>query len=122
MFHEIATALIPPHDADPKVTKYRWLNWAGMMILFAVVAWLVWNTARADDLSKLTKQVESIEKAALDGKIFDKSVEFCQSTGPLRTANAAELARLVDEWRRVTDNQNGLPTTYKTCSELGLVL
>jgi uncharacterized protein (DUF58 family) len=119
-FSEIATALLPPHDKDPKVTAYRWMNWIGMMVLFILVAWLVYNTALASELSDLTKKVESIEKSTLDGKIFDKSVQVCQATGPLRTAHAAELARLVDEWRRTTNNPNGTPATFKTCQELGL--
>jgi hypothetical protein len=120
-FGEIASALIPPQDKDPKVTAYRWMNWAGMMLLFAISGWLVYNTARAGELSDLTTKVESIEKSTLDGKIFDKSVAVCQAeAGPLRTAHTAELARLIDEWRRVTKNPNGTPATFKTCQELGL--
>lgn len=113
-----------------------------------LLAGLVWLGYKADDLSvqylseffvtkaeaqSIGAKVDALEKhvANIDEKldearvsqiealVFQRRIEQCMATGTLKNLLSQQLADLVAEWRALTGQPGGTPTTYVDCGDLG---
>lgn len=121
LIKNIAFALIPPQDEDPKVTIFRWLMWTTVVGLCISMLWVINNLAFSSELGDVKRDVAQMKRENLESQIFQKSIDVCSSSGQLRTAHNQEMSRLIGQWRDIVGDQTAMPSTWKSCQELGLV-
>ena len=103
----------------------------------AAFAWILWASTvgmvSAGEMAELRVEVAELGRGVgkVDGKIdaqkidlieqrvFNTRLSQCDSEGELRTVYTERLTELIGQWRDLTGNRVGFPTTYVDCSDSG---
>ncbi len=127
---DLFKVLAPPlGDSAEEILRWRWVMASsvyGLIIAFVIhLAWvgggLQWagidGVASAGEVGDLTKAFYASEQVRLESDIFNTRRRLCNSAGALRDSYAEQLAKLIAQWRELSDEDTG--PVILDCADLG---